>query len=55
MVGRAESIHQSDDKGGGIRDGGRRGGRLAEGDRFRPMLLRDATHGGCGLVERRIP
>jgi hypothetical protein len=28
---------------------------LAEGDPFRSMLFRNAAHGGCGLIERRIP
>jgi hypothetical protein len=55
MFGCAESIHQSNDEGGGLRDGGRRGRRLTEGDRFRSMLRRDTPHCGGDLVERRIP
>jgi len=54
-VRRAECIHQSNNEGCGIRNGGRRRGRLTECDRFGPMLLGDAPHGRSDLVERRIP
>jgi Asp-tRNA(Asn)/Glu-tRNA(Gln) amidotransferase A subunit family amidase len=55
LVGRTESVHQSAHEAGRIHNGRRRWGRLAEGDPFRSMLFRNAAHGGCGLIERRIP
>ena len=55
LVGRAESVHQSTNEDRGIRNGRSRRGRLAESDRFRSMLLRNAAHGGGGLIERGIP
>src|SRR5277367_5889153 len=55
LVGRAESVHQSTNEDRGIRNGRRGWGRLAESDRFRSMLFRNAAHGGGGLVERGVP
>ena len=54
-IGRAEGVHQPPDETGGIRDGGRGGGGEAEGHGFRPMLVRDPTHGSSGQIERRVP